>query len=189
VAQDVDLAQFAHRLQRFDAGALIRLRDALGWGQLPWGVLVAVPLSVPVQGDRVLAAKDGSQRDAQWRGSLPPAGAATVEIIPASSVLSAAAAAARTLRELAGRAGERAVRDALLDHEVIKGESDVDGTPFVVSQRLVQAVVRMGFCAAGPVEIKVTGPWTGLVTPLGQAWYRQQSQLTVRPIVNNPVGR
>ncbi len=189
MAQDIDLTHFARRLLRFDAGALVRLRGGQAWGQLPWGVLVAVTLPAPVEGDRVISAGDGSQRDAQWRGVLPPANAATVEIIPVSLVLSAAAAAAKTLRELAGRAGERAIRDALLDHEVIKGESDVDGTPFVVSQRLVQALVRMGFGAAGPVEIKVTGPWTGLTTPLGQAWSRQQSQLTVRPIVNQPIGR
>jgi hypothetical protein len=189
VAQDVDLAHFARRLLRFDAGALIRLRGDRAWGQLPWSVLVAVPLSPPVESDRVLAAKDGSPRDAQWRVALPPATASTVEVIPLSSVLSAAEAAATTLKELTGRAGERAIRDALLDHEVITGKSDVDGTPFAVSQRLVQAMVRMGFVQSGPIEIRVTGPWTALASPLGQAWHRQQSQLTVRPIINNPHGR
>ncbi|GIH09298.1 hypothetical protein Rhe02_73650 [Rhizocola hellebori] len=189
MAQDVDLAQFARRLLRFDAGALIRLRGDRAWGLLPWSVLVSVSLPTPVQGDRVFAAKDGTPRDAQWVVALPPAAASTVEVVPLSSVLGAAQAAAKTLRELAGRAGERAIRDALLDHEVITGVSDVDGTSFTVTQRLVQAMVRMGFAQADPIEIRVTGPWTALASPLGQAWHRQQSQLTVRPIVNHLHGR
>ncbi len=189
MAQDVNLAQFARRLLRFDAGALIRLRGDRAWGQLPWSVLVSVELPTPVAGDRVVAAMDGTPRDAQWRVGLPPATASTVEVLPLSPVLSAAKAAANTLKELSGRAGERAIRDALLDHEVITGASDVDGTPFAVSQRLVQAMVRMGFARSGPIEIRVTGPWTALASPLGQAWHRQQSQLTVRPIVNQPVSR
>jgi hypothetical protein len=189
VAQDVDLAHFARRLLRFDAGALIRLRGDRAWGVLPWAVLVSVPLPAPVEGDRVVSAKDATPRDAQWRVALPPATASTVEVLPASSVLGAAQAAANTLKELTGRAGERAIRDALLDHEVITGESDVDGTPFAVSQRLVQAMVRMGFARFDPIEIRVTGPWTALASPLGHAWYRQQSQLTVRPIVNHLHGR
>jgi hypothetical protein len=189
VAQDVDLAQFARRLLRFDAGALIRLRSDRAWGLLPWAVLVSVPLPAPVQDDRVYAAKDGAPCDAQWRVALPPATERTVEVIPLSSVLGAAQAAAKTLKELTGRAGERAIRDALLDHEVITGKSDVDGTPFAVSQRLVQAMVRMGFAQFDPIEIRITGPWTALASPLGHAWYRQQSQLTVRPIVNHLDGR
>jgi hypothetical protein len=189
MAEDLELAQFARRLLRFDSGALIRLRGTQAWGQLPWQVLVAIELPRVAEGDQVVSAIDGTRRDAQWRVVLPPATARTVEVLPASLVLNAAAAAAKTFRELYGRAGERVIRDALLDHEVITGQSDVDGTPFAVSQRLVQAVVRMGFANAGPIEIRLTGPWTALTTPLGQAWHRPKSVLTVQPIVNNLNGR
>ncbi|HCT78947.1 MAG TPA: hypothetical protein DGG94_22040 [Micromonosporaceae bacterium] len=184
-----DLTLFAQRLLKFDPAALIRLRASQAWGQLPWGVLVTIDLPSAVEGDRVVTAADATPSDAKWRGTLPPAASSTVETLPAALVLNAAKAAAETLRELTGRAGERAIRDALLDHEVITGESDVDGTPFVVSQRLVQAMVRMGFVGSAEVEIRRAGPWTGLVTPAGQAWLRSASQLTVRPIVNHLNGR
>jgi hypothetical protein len=187
MAVPADLAAFAERLLRFDRAALIRLRQGWAWGYLPWEVLVAIAVPHLKDVDKVVSAQDGSPRDAQWRVALPPPTFRAVEVLPASVVPDAAVAAARTLKELAGRAGERALRDALLDHQVIVGESDVDGTPFVVTQRLIQAMSRMRLAAMEPVEVRLAGPWTGLATSLGQAWWRPKSALTVRPIVNQPI--
>jgi hypothetical protein len=185
-----DLDAFAQRLLRFDPGALIRLRNGWAWGRLPWEVLVAVPMP-DATGDSVVSALDRQPRDAQWRVGLPPPTFRAVEVLPASFVPETAAAAARTLQEMTGRAGERAIRDALLDHQVVVGHSDVDGTPFAVTQRLVQAMFRMNFVSreAGgeSVEVRLAGPWTGLATSMGQAWWRPRSALTVRPIVNQPI--
>jgi len=183
-----DLAAFSKRLQRFDPGALIRLRHGWAWGRLPWDVLVAVPYPAAL-GDNVVSASDGQPCDAQWRLALPPPAFRAVEVLAASVVPDAAVAAARTLKELSGRAGERAIRDALLDHQVVTGHSDVDGTPFVVTQRLVQAMFRMNLAGGEPVEVRLAGPWTGLATSLGQAWWRPKNELTVRPIVNQPISR
>jgi len=181
------LDAFAQRLLRFDATALIRLRQGWAWGRLPWDVLVAIPVPHLKDIDKVISAQDGSPRDTQWRVALPPPTFLAVEVLPASVVPSAAVAAARTLKELTGRTGERALRDALLDHEVVVGQSDVDSTPFVVTQRLIQAMSRMGLAGEEPVEVRLAGPWTGLATSLGQAWWRPKSQLTVRPIINQPI--
>lgn len=181
-----DLDTFAERLLRFDRAALIRLRHGWAWGYLPWEVLVAVPFPAAT-GDTVLSALDRQPRDAQWRVALPPSTFRSVEVLPASVIPDTAVAAARTLKEMTGRAGERAIRDALLDHQVVVGQSDVDGTPFVVTQRLIQAMYRMNLTAGESVEVRLAGPWTGLATSLGQAWWRPRSQLTVRPIINQPV--
>lgn len=183
-----DLAPFAKRLLRFDPGALIRLRHGWAWGHLPWEVLVAIPFPGALE-DKVVSALDGQPRDAQWRVALPPSAFRAVEVLAPSVVPDAAVAAARTLRELSGRAGERAIRDALLDHEVVIGQSDVDGTAFVVTQRLVQAMYRMDLAGGEPVEVRLAGPWTGLATSLGLAWWRPKAALTVRPIVNQPISR
>jgi hypothetical protein len=181
------LAAFGQRLVRFDPGALIRVQSGRAWGQLPWGVLVCIATQAP---DGVTAAGDGTARDAAlWRTSLPPGTGRVVETVPASTVVKIAEAAAATLREMAGKAGERAIRDALLDHVAIQGESDVDGEPFAVSQRLIQGLVRMNFAGASNVEVLKTGPWTGLSTTGGQVWQRADTGLSIRPIVNQAIVR
>src|SRR5262245_60997450 len=129
------LTSFGQRLSRFDSGALIRVRDGIAWAQLPWAVLVAAPSDFAgpahsVLPDGVYAAADLSPRDAaQWRVLLPPTaasalhttpqawmaagpGARVVETVPAQAIQQLATAAAQTLKQLAGRAGERAIRDA-----------------------------------------------------------------------------
>ncbi|WP_020520933.1 hypothetical protein [Catelliglobosispora koreensis] len=181
-----DLAVFRAQLLRFDPAALVRVQDGLAWAKLPWDVFVGVACDAP---EGVISAVDGSAADGQWRGALPPVSAPAVESIPASALKSAAAAAAKTLREMTGRAGERAIRDALLDHIVVRGESDVDGTPFAVPQRLVQAMVRMDLLGSAAVTVRVSGPWTGLTSELGLAFYRLGNPLSVRPIVNQAFGR
>ena len=78
--------------------------------------------------------------------------------------------------------GERVLRDALLDHVpvVVTGP---DGERIEVSQRLVQAVVRMGFAGSdAAVEVRVAGAWVGLAAGFGTAWYRPADALTVRPV-------
>lgn len=181
------LSLFAARLARFDPAAPIRLRDGWAWGRLPWDVLVRI--ACDATGDHVIDAASLEKRpDSDWRLTLPPAVHRVVEVIPAAAVTSAAAAAAQTLRDIAsgglrGRAvGQRAVRDALLDHVAVTGRSDDDGSEFAVSQRLVQAVVRMRLLAGDNVDVLVAGPWTGLGTSLGSVWHRASSPLIVRPL-------
>ncbi len=80
-----------------------------------------------------------------------------VESLPATELARVAAAASETLRTAAekgvgGRAvGERVVRDALLDHVAIVVTA-ADGERVEVPQRLVQAVVRMGFLGQSPSD-------------------------------------
>lgn len=183
------LSVFAARLSRFDPAAPIRLKDGWAWGRLPWDVLVRIAVEAPAPSDYVIDATSLEKRpDSDWRVALPPAAQKVVEVVPAAVVKGAADAAAQTLREvssggLAGRAvGQRVVRDALLDHVVITGRSDADGVEFSVSQRLVQAIVRMRLLEGDNVDVLVAGPWTGLGTSLGSAWHRATSPLTVRPL-------
>jgi hypothetical protein len=92
---------------------------------------------------------------------------------------------------VAGRAvGQRAVRDALLDHVALVVQPS-DGEPVEVSQRLVQAISRMGFL--GPAErespatrVCVAGRWVGLSAPYGVAWLQPVKDLTVMPIGGHP---
>lgn len=209
-----DAGAFLARLTRLDPGAVVRLkgggeRVAL-WARLPWGVLVTRTVKGTGPEDATISAADlltelgrggdalPSRRDQQWRWPLPPPGARVVESVPAAEVHRIAAAAAGTLRTastegVGGRAvGQRALRDALLDHVAIlvtDGESRVE-----VPQRLIQAVVRMGFLGrsgpaagevvpvyVGEVRVQAIGRWIGLAAPYGVAWLLPVSQFAVRP--------
>jgi hypothetical protein len=76
---------------------------------------------------------------------------------------------------VAGRpVGSRMLRDALLDHVPIMVTTEGD-TCIPVSQRLVQAVIRMGFTAGAAgdfVDVRISGPWTALACAYGSAWHR-----------------
>lgn len=206
------------------------------WARLPWGVLVSRtvagsgagspagvgPTDVTVAAADLLAelGRGGTalppRRDADWRWPLPGSDARTVETLPAAELWRIAAAAEQTLRSaardgVAGRAvGQRALRDALLDHVpiVVTSSPAAPGDrPVRVPQRLVQAVSRMGFLGgaeapavvppSGPrpvdvegdrVHVRVVGRWTGLVAPYGSAWLLASSQLSVKPIAPPPIG-
>jgi len=209
-----DAGAFLARLTRLDPGAPVRLRSAGGrtalWAQLPWDVLVTRevagggPQDVTVSAAALLAvlAEGGDllpeRRDAQWRWPLPPARSETVESVARAELRRLATAAAGTLREvdaggLAGRAvGRRAVRDALLDHVALVVIRP-GGEPVEVSQRLVQAISRMGFLGPDDVDgpearVRVAGRWVGLSAPYGVAWLQTVGKLTVRPIGSHPNG-
>jgi hypothetical protein len=213
-----DAGAFLARLARLDRAAPVRLRSAGArtalWAQLPWNVLVTREVAGPGPGDAtvsaaelltVLASGDDSlptRRDTQWRWPLPPPGGHVVETVAAAEVSRLATAAAGTLREvtaggLAGRAvGQRAVRDALLDHVALVVTPPGAG-PVDVPQRLVQAVSRMGFLgpADGPagvdgpdIRVCVSGRWVGLSAPYGVAWLQSVKVLTVMPIGGHPFG-
>jgi hypothetical protein len=142
--------------------------------------------------DAPVALADPPRRDHDWRWPLPPSMGTVVEEVPAQDIREVAAAAAGTLREIAqtglgGRAvGVRVVREALLDHVAIAVETEA-GEPVEVSQRLVQAVVRMGFLgpeagAEDPVRVRLAGRWVGLAARYGTAWLPPRlGPLTVRP--------
>ncbi|HET6532305.1 MAG TPA: hypothetical protein VFH03_17100, partial [Actinoplanes sp.] len=112
-----------------------------------------------------------------------------------------AGAAAGTLRDvtaggLGGRAvGQRAVRDALLDHIAltVTPAGDPPGPPVEVPQRLVQAVVRMGFLGpssedAPETRVCVAGRWVGISAPYGVAWLHTVKDLAVMPTYAHPFG-
>jgi hypothetical protein len=161
-----DAGAFLARLTRLDATAVVRLRrsgtrTAL-WARLPWDVLVtrevagSGPVDVTVSAAELLAGLAGDDpdlpplRDGQWRWPLPPAGGSAVEPVATAELSRLAQAAAGTLRTaathgVAGRAvGQRALRDALLDHVALVITRS-PGDAVEVPQRLVQAVFRMGF--------------------------------------------
>lgn len=210
-----DAGAFLARLTRLDRSLPVRLRSGGAgrtalWARLPWGVLVTRDVSGPGPGDvtvsaadllAVLAAGDSAlpaRRDSDWRWPLPPVRVQAVESVTSAELSRLAAAAAGTLREvtaggLAGRAvGQRAVRDALLDHVALV-VTPSDGDAVEVPQRLVQAVSRMGFLGPADVDspgtrVCVAGRWVGLSAPYGVAWLQPVQNLTVMPIGVHPNG-
>jgi hypothetical protein len=214
IAGVADAGAFLARLTRLDRSVLVRLRSAgehtALWAVLPWGVLVTRKVVGPGPGDATVPAASllaalaaqspelPARRDADWRWPLPPARSIAVETVAAAELSRLAEAAAGTLREvtaggLAGRAvGQRAVRDALLDHVALVVSRD-DEEPVEVSQRLVQAVSRMGFLGpaggeGAPTRVCVAGRWVGLSAPYGVAWLQPVQILTVIPIGGHPKG-
>lgn len=221
-----DAGAFLARLARLDPTALVRLRSSgTGlvslWARLPWSVLVTRTVTGPGPGDATVAAAEllaeldrrGTRlpvrRDAGWRWPLPSGSGQTIEVIPASQLRQLAAAAAGALRSatsggIKGRAvGQRALRDALLDHVavVVTGSSRIAGSDRVeVSQRLIQAVVRMGFLGpedrigtselpgGGSVQVRIAGRWVGLAAPFGAAWLLKANQLAIMTARHHPNG-
>lgn len=222
-----DAGAFLARLVRLDRGALVRLRPtgpgrvAL-WAHLPWSVLVTRTVSGPGPGDVTVRAAElldeldrGGSRlparhDSEWRWPLPSGAGQIVEEVPGTRVRQLAAAAAGTLRSaasegVAGRAvGQRVLRDALLDHVAVvvtASGQPVGSDRIEVSQRLVQAIVRMGFLGAAPasaaslapptedpVQVRTAGRWVGLAAPFGAAWLLKVNQLLVKPAGDQPNG-
>ncbi|AEV82208.1 hypothetical protein ACWT_1192 [Actinoplanes sp. SE50] len=209
-----DAGAFLARLTRLDPGAPVRLRSTAGrtalWAHLPWDVLVTREVAGPGPGDATVSAAEllavlaaggaelPERRDTRWRWPLPPAASTAVESVAGAELTRLAAAAAGTLREVtaggvAGRAvGQRAVRDALLDHVALVVTPEGAG-PVEVSQRLVQAVARMGFLGprgAEPADARVrtAGSWVGISAPYGVAWRQSAHKLTVMPMSSHPKG-
>ncbi|MFG2057132.1 hypothetical protein ACGFI9_24240 [Micromonospora sp. NPDC048930] len=208
-----DAGAFLARLVRLDPATLVRLRPVPGagrtalWARLPWDVLAVRTVAGVAPGDVTVAAAEllaeleaggaalPRRRDDGWRWPLPPAASRAVEALPAEDVRRIAAAAAGALREaathgVAGRAvGQRALRDALLDHvAVVVTPDDAPDAPVEVRQRLVQGLVRMGFLGTGDVQVRVAGRWVGLVGPYGAAWSRKVSELSLTPATGRPNG-
>lgn len=195
-----EIGDFLHRLVRLDPAAVVRIHGTELWGRVPWNVLVARTTSGS-SGNRTVSAaawlaldgddpSDLPSLDRQWRTGLPPAAHTVVETIPAGVLRKLATAAADTLREtadsgLGGRAvGARILRDALLDHvPIVVVPEDVNAREIRVPQRLVQAVARMDFLGGDedPTHIVVAGPWVGIVTGRGVAWWRAEAALTLHP--------
>ncbi|WP_229073005.1 hypothetical protein [Actinoplanes sp. DH11] len=209
-----DAGAFLARLTRLDPAAPVRLRSAAGrtalWARLPWDVLVTREVAGPGPGDATVAAGEllavlaaagdtlPQRRDVMWRWPLPPPASQAVESVAGSELERLASAAAGTLREIAGggmagrAVGQRAVRDALLDHVALVVTPE-DGTPVQVSQRLVQAVARMGFLGprgadAPEARVRVAGSWVGISAPYGVAWRQSVHKLTVTPMSSHPKG-
>ena len=216
-----DAGAFLARLVRLDRAAPVRLRPGAGstgghtvlWARLPWSVLVTRRVAgvgpaggdVTVSASALLAAlAEGvpalpPRRDADWRWPLPPATGRNVEAVAPGELTRLAAAAADTVREAAaggvgGRAvGQRAIRDALLDHVALTVASE-SVSPVEVPQRLVQAVARMGFLGTEsddrrpPAQVCVAGTWIGISAPYGVAWLQKATTLTLMPAKTHPFG-
>ena len=209
-----DAGAFLARLTRLDPAAPVRLRSTRSrtalWARLPWEVLVTRevagvgPGDVTVSAAELLAvlARGGvelpSRRDSLWRWPLPNSAGRAVESVANAELARLATAAAGTLREvtaggLSGRAvGQRAVRDALLDHIALV-VTPADDDPIDVPQRLIQAVSRMGFLGkadmdGGDSRVYVSGRWVGISAPYGAAWLQNVNKLTVIPMRSHPNG-
>jgi hypothetical protein len=209
-----DAGAFLARLTRLDPAAPVRLRSTRSrtalWAWLPWDVLVTREVAGDGPGDATVSAAEllgararggdelPPRRDALWRWPLPASGGRTVESVSGAELARLATAAAGTLREvtaggLAGRAvGQRAVRDALLDHVALV-VTPAGGEPVEVPQRLIQAVSRMGFLGKADVDgaharVCVSGRWVGISAPYGVAWLQSVKKLTVIPIGSHPKG-
>jgi hypothetical protein len=205
-----DAGAFLARLTRLDQGALVRLRPAGGdrtalWARLPWEAMATRSVPGGLSHDVTVRAADlltglargvtdlPARRDELWRWPLPPPRAQVLERIPVGAVREIGAAAEGTVRAAArdgvgGRSvGERVVRDALLDHVAIRVTSEPTGEPVDVPQRLVQAVVRMGFLGSVPatesVRVLRAGSWIGLAAAYGTAWLRPAGAAAGRLIV------
>ncbi|MEQ4301521.1 hypothetical protein ABNF97_09035 [Plantactinospora sp. B6F1] len=254
-----DAGAFLARLTRLDPGAVVRLRSgspggAAGgpdrtvlWARLPWDVLVGRVVAGAGPGDATVSAAEllaelgrggaalPRRRDADWRWPVPGGPGTVVETIAGAELRRIAVAAAQTLRGaaaegVAGRAvGQRAVRDALLDHVAVvvtgppsttdpmpapgavpaSGPTGADPVPvpgtvgagpasgggrIEISQRLVQAIVRMGFLGSSgsagqdAVQVRIMGRWVGLAAPFGVAWSQKVSQLAIKPARDHPNG-
>ncbi len=200
-----DAEAFLARLVRLDPAPLVRLRPTGAavelWARLPWEVLVTrqvaavggVEEDMTVRAAALLEGVSSDRRDLDWRWRLPPGVNQVVERIPSGEIRRVGVAAERTLREagatgVGGRAvGERALREALLDHVPIVVE--VEGNRVEVPQRLVQAVLRMGFLGTGTgpseqstVAVRIATGWVGLAAGYGTAWRQIQSPFIVRTI-------
>jgi hypothetical protein len=209
-----DAGAFLARLVRLDPAAVVRLRPTAAgaemWAMLPFGVLVVRTLAVTVDGDATVdasallgglgAGAAPRRRDEAWRWPLPPSRGRVVETIPAAELARVAEAASSTLRAAVGEGvggrpvGERAVRDALLDHVPIVVTTEA-GDRVEVPQRLVQAVVRMGFLGRSDVTlgdeivaVRVAQAWIGLAASYGSSWYRPTSPLRMSQGVDVAVG-
>ena len=175
-------------------------------GPLPWDVLVTREVAGAGPGDATVSAAEllGVLARRRRHAAGPPgrglalaaaAGAAARRWrrSPASELSRLATAAAGTLREvtaggLAGRAvGQRAVRDALLDHVALVvtpperrpgrgvAAARAGGRPDGFSRyRPTWTVRRRSVCVAGR--------WVGLSAPYGVAWLQPVKELTVMPI-------
>jgi len=198
----VDAGAFLARLVRLDPAVLVRLRSSgtqrTGlWARLPFSVLVHRTVAGAGPGDATVSAVEllaevarggralPGRHDPRWRWPLPPGRRRIVEAVTVGELRRVAEAAAGTLRAVAARGvdgravGQRTVRDALLDHVAIVVTGDLGPGALdriEVSQRLVQAVARMGFTGGDEIadEVRVplclAGAWIGLIAPYGVAW-------------------
>jgi hypothetical protein len=207
-----DAGAFLARLIRLDPAILVRLRpvadeagDEAGaggitlWAWLPFDVLAARLVSGRVPADLTVRARDlldalpagplPVRRDTEWRGALPPAAHVSavefpvVESVPAAVLRQVSDAAARTLRDAAGRGtGERRLRDAILDHVAITLSSDGNDPPVAVPTRIVTGLARMGFLGDEPVRFRASRDWLCAQATFGAVWYRRSAGLALHPV-------
>lgn len=190
-----DAAPLVRRALELDARTLVRIKitaaAVASYLRLPFGVLVGrtLPVSGPVtavdrvvSGRELLAWLDGdaeiapAQRDAQWRGALPPSsGWHRVESVPGDIVREIVRKGAAALQGAAEREGvpgaqpRAEVAGALLDSVVITARED--DLQAEVSLRICSAVMRMGFLPPGSrAGIDIAGRWLRVAAEYGSAY-------------------
>ncbi|GAA2530549.1 hypothetical protein [Pilimelia columellifera] len=158
----------------------------------------------PAAGSGVVAGGDGTplaRRDADWRWTLPPTDAVLVDQVPVDAVRRIADAAASAMREARARGsvGDRKLRDALLDHVAVTVQPDSSAgmgiEPVELSQRLIQAIVRMGFLGGSDgepgatVRVRVAGQWVELAAAYGSAWIRRSGRFKLNTHIVHTFGQ
>lgn len=199
VSQLRDAAPLVRRALALDARILVRVKlasDAVAtYLRLPFGALVGrtLPASRPVtpvdrvvSGADLLAWLDGDaesapkERDAQWRGALPPSrGWRRVESVPGDAIRDIVRKGAAALQEAAQREGvpgaqpRGEIADALLDSVVISAYDD--DLQAEVTLRTCSAVTRMGFLPPGSqAGIDVAGRWLRVAAEYGSAYAERE---------------
>ncbi|HEX5495290.1 MAG TPA: hypothetical protein VFX70_12025 [Mycobacteriales bacterium] len=201
-----DLGTFLGRATRIDPGGLVRLRaDQHGrtiaaYTRLPFGVLVgrtvpgtlsgvsgavdvtvgAADLAAGIAADLAGGATRGlalpGRRDAQWRGSLPPAGGwRRLDLVPVASLRRVVAAGVRAFEAAQRRAADpraaQGAANALLDQGALTVSDDRDTA--VLALRVCHAAWRMGFLGEDDgvdCSVSVSGRWARLAAPFGSAY-------------------
>ncbi|THV39440.1 hypothetical protein [Glycomyces buryatensis] len=173
-----DDASFASRVARLDPDAPVLVKDSRLWATLPIGVLAVRDLDSALDEGvyRAAGLAQGTGEpgpEAGWRGKLPLGEWETIETIPAAEIARLDRQAGEALAERRGQGtGDRRLRDALLDHVVLRVEHD--GKTHHVEFRLIAALMRMGFLGDDPVRVVRAGRRLGLAATFGTVWERER---------------
>jgi hypothetical protein len=151
----------------------------------------AVPTAGNAPGDadlvqRVMVGQASARdRDADWRGTLPPSsGWRRLDVVPVTAIDAAVRAGLAAFDAVRGRPDASTVGESLLDHEALTVS---DGRASVVLPlRVLHAAWRMGFLgtaerhAGSDCAVSSAGRWVRLAAPHGSAYHQASIGLAVR---------
>lgn len=194
-----DLAAFCTRVLRLDPHGLVRLRpaeDRLTAYSRVLDVLVSrtVYSGQPGRLDRTLSAAEllatleggaaAAPRDAEWRGTLPPAGGwRRLDVVPVVAIHDAVRAGMAAFEAVRGRPDASAVGESLLGYEALTVTAGDQRA--VLPLRVLAAAWRMGFLGAEPAQagtgcaVSLAGSWARLAALHGSAYHRTTAGLAL----------